>query len=750
MGDSVGEEIGKEVDGYRILDVIGKGGMGVVYKAEDVALSRPVAIKRVIPTEERSEQLIRRFKSEAQALARIDSSYIVRIYALRETDDLGLLIIMEYVGGGTLNDVLNEEGALRWERGLPFVTQILRAFEDAHDVGVIHRDIKPHNIMLSGGEQVKITDFGIAKLRQPDSEKTITQGGMGGTLKYMSPEQVEGSTDLDYRSDLYSLGMTAYQMFSGGFPYDEDDSDFDIMRRIVEGDIGSIGEAAPDLPAGLVHIFDKALARDPNDRYQSATAMREAIEAFEEDPEAPRPGEDTASGGTVLATSQPTPPGAGDEADPDEGGTVLADEAAGAPSERDADLEGDAEPDPEPVPEGEAAGPGTPADAEAAPASASPAPGASASDGADDETEGSSRLAWLAGVVALLAVAVAVGGILGYTSSDTAMLSVSTQPNQATVFVDGEPVGTTPLTQHEVASGERTVRVEKEGYRPVDTTIAVSEGGPIDLSGLTLAAQEAQFSLTTNPDGATVFVDGRNVGETPLLSEDVSGGTHDVRIQKQGYEAKSLTLTVAPGQTKALEDIELAATQQASAGADESATGQPAAAEPSEATATAAASGSIRVEAPAAATVRVNGEARGAGRAVQLPAGTHDVQCTHPRYDAIRTTVSVEAGAERAIACYFEQRLTVTVMGARSWGNIAVNGENTGKSAPSTITLPPGTHNISLLIQRSSGPDVAGGAYRLKRDGDVATQNTFDGSTYEVRIEPGFQKEEHAIAFRVE
>ncbi|NBC85230.1 MAG: protein kinase, partial [Bacteroidetes bacterium] len=210
MDDAV---IGKEVDGYHIESILGRGGMGVVYRAEDVALSRPVALKRINPAQAHREQFLRRFRAEAKALARINSPFITSIYALRDTD-IGLLIVMEYVDGGTLKDRI-VEGPMRPAVVVPIVRQILRAFRDAHGAGVIHRDIKPQNIMLTSDGAVKITDFGIAKLRRQDSGETVTQGGQGGTLKYMSPEQIEKIDQVDNRSDLYALGMTMYEMLAG-------------------------------------------------------------------------------------------------------------------------------------------------------------------------------------------------------------------------------------------------------------------------------------------------------------------------------------------------------------------------------------------------------------------------------------------------------------------------------------------------------------------------------------------------------
>jgi len=293
MDDSV---IGTEVDGYRIQEVLGRGGMGVVYKAEDVALSRDVALKRIDPSLANDETFLRRFRSEARALARIDSPYIVGVHALRQTE-IGLLIVMEYVDGGTLKDLIRK-GPMDWPKALPYVTQMLTALEHAHGAEVIHRDIKPRNIMLSTDGTVKVTDFGLAKVHRSDSRETVTQG-VHGTLNYMSPEQVQGGANLDHRSDLYSLGMTVYEMLAGELPFDTDSSEFTKMRMIVEEELPRPDELRPQVPDDLSALVMKALEKDPEDRFQSAEVMREAFEAFGEKHNG------SASSGAQPATVQP-------------------------------------------------------------------------------------------------------------------------------------------------------------------------------------------------------------------------------------------------------------------------------------------------------------------------------------------------------------------------------------------------------------------------------------------------------------
>ncbi|HET6567260.1 MAG TPA: serine/threonine-protein kinase, partial [Rhodothermales bacterium] len=251
------------------------GGMGVVYKAEDQALSRLVAIKMIDPTLARDDGFMRRFRSEARALARVDSPYIVRVHALRKTER-GLFIVMEYVDGGTLHDL---PAPYPWQRALPLATQMLVALEHAHSVGIVHRDIKPRNIMISRSGAVKVTDFGLAKISQESGRTTVTQG-IAGTLYYMSPEQVKGLATLDHRSDLYSLGMTLYELIAGRLPFDKEAGEFTTMRRIVEESLPPPSQYRKDIPPALDTVIMRALAKDPAVRYQSAEEMRQDLEKF--------------------------------------------------------------------------------------------------------------------------------------------------------------------------------------------------------------------------------------------------------------------------------------------------------------------------------------------------------------------------------------------------------------------------------------------------------------------------------------
>jgi serine/threonine protein kinase len=267
--------IGKVIDNFQILDVVGKGGMGVVYRAKDITLDRDVALKMMDPALARDEDFLKRFKSEAKALARLQNPNIVSVFALRETE-IGFCLVMEFVEGNTLADRIRDGGALSVEKVLPIFKQILIALDHAHKIGVIHRDIKPSNIMLTKDDVVKVTDFGLAKIQQV-SAATMTLG-TGGTLFYMSPEQVRGLANVDARGDIYSLGMTLYEALVGQVPFTNTDTDFSIRQSIVEGKIPSPDKINPNLPKGIVKVIQKSIDKDPARRYQTAAEMWDELE----------------------------------------------------------------------------------------------------------------------------------------------------------------------------------------------------------------------------------------------------------------------------------------------------------------------------------------------------------------------------------------------------------------------------------------------------------------------------------------
>ena len=270
--------IGKVLDNYRIVEEIGEGGMGVVYKAIHTKLDKVVALKMIAPGLATSAKFIRRFQTEAKALAKVQDPHIVAIHDLR-SHEKQWFIAMEYVEGRDLYDIVANQGALSWKESLYIVKQILSAVGHAHQAGIIHRDLKPHNIMLTKGKQVKITDFGLAK-DESNRMQTMTVAA-GGSLNYMSPEHVRGFSYIEKRSDLYCVGIILYEMVTGEVPLKDLNSDFDIRESILKKDFDTPAKINKKIPPELESIIMKSIEKHPDERFQTAEEMLDAIEDFE-------------------------------------------------------------------------------------------------------------------------------------------------------------------------------------------------------------------------------------------------------------------------------------------------------------------------------------------------------------------------------------------------------------------------------------------------------------------------------------
>jgi len=274
------QSIGK----YRIEKELGRGGMGFVYKAWDTVLERAVALKMINPALAQDSVFLARFKGEAKALAKLDSRYIVNVYDLLETQT-DLFIVMQYVEGSNLAAIIQKSKALAPAHACRLLKQTLSGVGHAHQAGVFHRDLKPSNIMVTPQGLVKVMDFGLAKVSQ--NPKLSSALGAGGTLLYMSPEQLEGLNNVDHRSDIYSLGMTFYELLVGRLPFEEKDSDYAIRKAIVEKDFPPPHQFNPAVPPALSQIILKAIRKKPVARFQSASEMMQALEKVERSAQPP-------------------------------------------------------------------------------------------------------------------------------------------------------------------------------------------------------------------------------------------------------------------------------------------------------------------------------------------------------------------------------------------------------------------------------------------------------------------------------
>ncbi len=271
--------IGRLLDNrYEILEVIGTGGMAVVYKARCHRLNRLVAVKILKDDNLDDEDFRRRFHAESQAVAMLSHPNIVSVYDV-STSVMADYIVMELIEGITLKQYMEKKGVLNWKETLHFAMQIAKALEHAHSKGIVHRDIKPHNVMVLKNGSVKVMDFGIARMISRGN--TLTKEALG-SVHYISPEQARGGR-VDDRSDIYSLGVVMYEMMAGRPPYDGE-SPVAVAIQHINGGAALPSVLNPNIPGGLEQIIMKAMAHNVSDRYPSATRMLADMDEFRKDP----------------------------------------------------------------------------------------------------------------------------------------------------------------------------------------------------------------------------------------------------------------------------------------------------------------------------------------------------------------------------------------------------------------------------------------------------------------------------------
>ena len=271
---------GKKLDGrYEIHELIGVGGMAYVYRCTDTIDDREVAVKILKDEFLNNEEFIRRFKNESKAIAMLSHPNIVKVYDV-SFGDMIQYIVMEYIDGITLKEYIGQQGVLDWREALHLTTQILKALQHAHNKGVVHRDIKPHNIMLLQDGTIKVTDFGIARLTD-NHTKTMTEQAIG-SVHYIAPEQARGSST-DGKSDIYSVGVMLYEMITGKLPFDADSAVSVALMQLQSTPVMP-REINPGIPLGLEQITMHAMQKNPSERYQTALDMLGDLERFRLNP----------------------------------------------------------------------------------------------------------------------------------------------------------------------------------------------------------------------------------------------------------------------------------------------------------------------------------------------------------------------------------------------------------------------------------------------------------------------------------
>lgn len=275
------KNIGKKLDGrYEITELIGIGGMADVYKAIDVVEDKVVAVKILKNEFSNDDDFLRRFRNESKAIAVLSHPNIVKIYDVGFTEKIQF-IVMEFIDGITLKEFMEQQGVIKWKDAIFFITQILRALQHAHDRGIVHRDIKPQNIMLFPDGTIKVMDFGIARFAREEG-KTLSDKAIG-SVHYISPEQARGDVT-DEKSDIYSIGVMMYEMLTGQKPFDaENPVSVALMHMQTKARLPR--DVNPDVPLGLEEIVTRAMQKDASKRYQSASEMIKDIEQFKKNPD---------------------------------------------------------------------------------------------------------------------------------------------------------------------------------------------------------------------------------------------------------------------------------------------------------------------------------------------------------------------------------------------------------------------------------------------------------------------------------
>ncbi len=271
---------GKRLDGrYEIHELIGVGGMAVVYRAYDIIDDRIVAVKILKDEFLGNDEFIRRFKNESKAIAVLSHPNIVKVYDVSFGDRIQY-IVEEFIDGITLKEYLDQQKEIKWKEAIHFTVQILRALQHAHEKGIVHRDIKPQNIMLLQDGTIKVTDFGIARFSRSET-RTMTDKAIG-SVHYIAPEQARGDLT-DEKADIYSVGVMLYEMITGRLPFEADNA-VSVAIMQLQADPKPPKEINPAVPDGLEEITLKAMQKNPTQRYQSAAEMLRDIEAFRRNP----------------------------------------------------------------------------------------------------------------------------------------------------------------------------------------------------------------------------------------------------------------------------------------------------------------------------------------------------------------------------------------------------------------------------------------------------------------------------------
>ena len=473
--------IGKVLDNYRILQNIGRGGMGFVFKALNIKLNKIVAIKIIAPALAMNDSFMSRFEAEAKTLAKLENRNIVRIHDLRVESDYSY-IVMEYVEGVTLGRLIKEKGPIPWRQALKLFNQMLHAIDHAHKEGIIHRDIKPNNVLINRQGVVKITDFGLAKNQ---AEFGLTQSvTTGGTLFYMSPEQVKGLVYTDERSDIYALGFTLYEMLTGSTPFSTDHTDFDIREAIIRTKFPQPHQLNKKIPTKLGRIVDQAINKKPEDRFQSVAEFQDSINEFNEDEDA------------KITKLQ-------------EAAALKNGQVQSSPVSLQTKKTPTVKKQPTKIVK-------------------------------NNSSKFTPKIIYysVAASVILLLTVLKFMGLLDFSKSlknTEGLVSITSIPNHAQVFINGDSIGRTPIDKHPIMGSSATIFVMKNDYFSLDTVLDIENDKSIQLDTELQPAAQLEFEI--EPSDAVLYIDGKNIPSEKWNKVLLPVGEHNLILEHEDYDS---------------------------------------------------------------------------------------------------------------------------------------------------------------------------------------------------------------------
>jgi len=664
---------------YRIEKKLGEGGMGIVYKAWDTALERPVALKVMHPMFAQDEKFLKRFKAEARALARLDDPHIVSVHDLLETDT-GLYIVMQYVESVSLGDKIKSDGPLRYEEACAMIKQVLTALGHAHHEQVLHRDIKPKNILLTPQGLVKVVDFGLAKIQQ-NSNITLSHE-TGGTLYYMSPEQVLGLDKVDRRSDIYSAGMTLYETLTGRMPFEKTESDFAIRKAIVEKKFPPPNHYNPLVPEALANIVAKAITKDPDKRFQTAEEMVAALEKFErEAAAAAQPREKKRAKKIPWRSLAPL-------------AFVLILLSAAVGWWLNSELEPEKKPPRAVAP-----------DSAIVSILVNPRETQVMIDGQVFSPAQLTNLKLLPGPhrISLVAsgyssqqtqfnVEAGINPVLRYNLEKIKIappsvkpvakssLKITSQPARASVNLNGRYVGSTPYEDNQIELGDYQVQITLSGYKEYRETVAVRSGETKRVFANLLKVvveppvfpSKSSLLIQSTPSGAAVLLNGREIKgqRTPCGIANLAAGTYQLVLRKDGYKIYLETVTLAAGQKRTVEAKLTALT------------------------------GQLKILVQPYGTIYLDSQQQRAATDQQyvtdLTLGRHHVVVVHPQLGIWEKYVDLKQDEVIDLRVDFNQKVTLTVGSTPEWGEVYIDGKATGEQTPRKFTMRIGRHTIDV------------------------------------------------------